>query len=79
LNYIWIVIANTEKETHMKTLLALAIVFTATFVLFDAVVASCVVIAAALLMLVPRDVWVAFGKAWIAAQPAIFFWTMMDS
>jgi hypothetical protein len=61
-----------------KSIIALALIFVTIFVLFDAVVASGVVIAAALLMLIPREGWIAFGKAWLAMQPWIFFWSLTD-
>jgi hypothetical protein len=51
----------------MKTLIALAVIFAVTFVLFDALVASGALIAAALLMLIPGRVWKQIGRAAIDA------------
>jgi hypothetical protein len=63
----------------MKTLVTLALIFTITFVLFDAVAASAVVIAAALLALVPSKVWKQIGRAAIDMAPYLLFVSMLDN
>jgi hypothetical protein len=53
----------------MKHLIALAVIFAVTFILFDAVVASGVVIAAASLMLIPAKAWLALGEGFAEMMP----------
>jgi hypothetical protein len=55
----------------MKHLIALAVIFAITFILFDAVVASGVVITAALLMLPSKKTWLAVGEGFAEMLPWI--------
>lgn len=63
----------------MKTLIALALIFTLTFIAFDAIVASGVVIVAALLSLIPGHVWRQIGRAAVEFAPYVLFCTLLDS
>jgi hypothetical protein len=62
-----------------KSIIALAIIFVLTFIAFDAIVASGVVIAAALLMLIPGKAWLAIGRAAVELSPYILFATLLDN
>jgi hypothetical protein len=71
--------------TFLKSLprlfIILSIVWTIGFVLFDAEHAAGMQLAALAgwgLTWIPGHVWRAFGRAWIAMQPWILFWSLTD-